>query len=276
MIVLWFIIQIHFQFALAEAPFVLKVGEYQKYDVRYFSIYLGSLQFQVEEKTTMHHRTVYKCKLFIDSNPSLPFVNIHDIYYTYLDSAGLYSHQFIAYERKGKDTIYTFYDVDHEKRRIAIRIEKWKPQGKQMVLDSVVVFPQGINRVFDSLSLLYFARYASVTRKSEDVTVFAYNKFSTTRIEFTGELRKFKHGDLTYNKGYYLFGKMKFVGIAGVKDDFKGWFSIDRQRIPLRAYMKAFIGRVSVELDRWEIWEGEHIYTRGMASEKNEANFVAD
>lgn len=247
-------------FNLNASPLKLQVGEYQKYDVRYFHIYLGSLRFQVEEKMKMHNRTVYKCKFTIDSNPSLPFVNIHDVYYTFLDSATMASHKFLAYEHKGNDTIFTQYEFDYAKRIIDVFISRWTPEGRHVELDSVFTIPDTLSGVFDSVSLLYFARYASDRKSSKDVTVFAYNEFSSTRIEFTGDTRKFKHNELKYNKGYYLYGKMKFVGIAGIKDDFKGWFSIDAQRIPLKAYMKAFIGKVSIQLDEWRLWNGEHIY----------------
>ena len=50
--------------------------------------------------------------------------------------------------------------------------------------------------------------------------------------------------------------RLKFVGIAGVKDEFKGWFSPDRQSVPVIAKMKAFIGSVGIELIRWKNWEG--------------------
>ena len=43
-------------------------------------------------------------------------------------------------------------------------------------------------------------------------------------------------------------------GIAGVTGPFKGWFARDRQRPPLRALLKVFIGNVEVELEKWEGW----------------------
>lgn len=242
--------------------FVLKVGEYQKYDVRYFSIYLGSLRFRVLKKMKINNHTVYQCHFRIDSNPSLPFVTIHDDYYTLIDSAGIYSRGFQAFEKKGKDTIYTRYNIDYTNRKIYILIQYFTPDSHITRLDSVVSIPDSITKIQDSVSLLYYARYKSSQKLDSVVHVFAYNVFGGTRIHFTGELKKFKLKQLSYNKGYFLDGKMKFVGIAGVKEDFKGWFSLDRQHIPLKAYMKAFIGKVSIQLDDWKNWEGENIYIK--------------
>ena len=59
--------------------------------------------------------------------------------------------------------------------------------------------------------------------------------------------------------GYYVDGKMKFVGIAGVKEDFKGWFSQDGQSVPLHAKMKAFVGSVRLNLEWWKNWSGDDI-----------------
>jgi len=61
-------------------------------------------------------------------------------------------------------------------------------------------------------------------------------------------------------RGYYLDGRLRFVGIAGIKEDFKGWFSTDGQKVPLKAYMKAFIGSVKIELEDWKNWNGDRIF----------------
>jgi len=231
------------------------VGEYLRYDVKWSFFYLGSLKLYVLEVDTVDHARVYHCKIHIDSNPKLPFVNIHDVYETYIDAEGLFSRRFVSYEQKSDHVIYTRYDFNYQQNTVSIRIENRYSDHTETVLDSVGKIP---DKVQDSLSLLYFARAMVKYSINASVPVFAYNKLDTTVIRFTGDARTFDLHDLDLT-GYYLDGRLKFVGIAGIKDDFKGWFSLDLQRVPLKAYMKAFVGSVRIELKEWENWSGEEV-----------------
>lgn len=231
---------------VSATDFKWQVGEELTYKVKYLFLTLGSLRFQILEKVEIDGRPAYHCRLYIDSNPQLPFVSIHDIYESYIDEE-VYSHQFYSYERKSDHTVYTAYQMDYEKNRVHIIIEKWSETDTTRLLDSTAVIPE---KVQDSLSLLFFAR-ASVKHAAQmDVPVFAFNEFKYAFINFTGEKRK-KNGI----EGYYLDGRLKFVGIAGIKEDFKGWFSVDPQSVPLFANMKAFIGSVGIDLKGWKNWE---------------------
>lgn len=235
-------------------------GEELKYDVRYSVLFLGHLKFKAERIFTTDQENVIECHLWIDSNPSLPFVDIHDHYISYIDQDECYSRGFIAYELKGNDTLYTRYYFDYDSSTIRIVIKKFTPEKRISVLDSMVFFPDTLKRIYDSLSLLYYARKNTGIGKQEKLQVFAYNEFGETMIMFDEGYRKFSLKNATYNKGFYLDGKLKLVGIAGIKDDFEGWFSIDEQRVPLKAHMKAFIGNVSIKLKSWKNWRSSHIY----------------
>jgi hypothetical protein len=127
----------------------------------------------------------------------------------------------------------------------------------ELVLDSTAAL-DGV--VQDGFSLLYYARANVDKRDTTEVTVFTFNAFNQTAINFTGMLSEVKAKDKKVY-GYYLDGKMKFVGIAGIKEDFKGWFSQDTQRVPLKAKMKAFIGSVNVYIDEWKNWDGDSLLT---------------
>ena len=52
----------------------------------------------------------------------------------------------------------------------------------------------------------------------------------------------------------YLDGTLPMKGIAGVTGPFKGWFAVDKQRLPLKANLEVWIGSVTVELEKWENW----------------------
>ncbi len=229
------------------------VGEELVYSVKWSFISLGKLKLQVLSADSLDGRKVYHCRIRIDSNPSVPFVNIHDMYDSFIDAQDFYSHIFLSYEQKDDHVIYTRYDFNYNSQTVRMRMEKRTGENSETLLDSTAVLHQ---KVQDSLSLLYFARAMAKNQKNSDITVFAFNRVDTTRINFTGRKEKVEIHDSDMS-GYFLDGRLKFVGIAGVKEDFKGWFSRDAQSVPLKAYMKAFVGSVRLEIEDWQKWDGD-------------------
>ena len=229
----------------------LQVGEELIYKVKYTFLTLGSLKFQILGMDTIDGRPVYHCILHIDSNPSLPFVNLHDIYESYIDE-DIYSRRFVAREKESGDTVYTRYDMNYEDN-IHIIMKKIAETDTIIVLDSLAALDTP-RKVQDGLSILYYARAMTKYKKMMSAPVFAYNELHYTFINFTGEQKKVEVDDRKY-KAYYLDGYLKFVGIAGLKEGFKGWFSPDIQSVPLKAHMEAFIGHVTLELESYKNWE---------------------
>ncbi|RMI20083.1 MAG: DUF3108 domain-containing protein [Calditrichaeota bacterium] len=234
--------------------FQWKVGEELFYKVKYLFIKVGTLHFKVLEKTTYANRPVYHCWMHIKSASGVPLVDIDDFYESYIDE-NMYTHYFIADEKQGNHRLYTTYEMNYDSSFVRIHIEKRFPDDTVAVLDSLVSLPV---KVQDGLSLLYYARAYCKTGQPGDVPVFAFNELKSTFINFTRELQELKVKGVEV-KGYYLDGKMKFVGIAGVKEDFKGWFSEDPQSVPLHARMKAIVGSVKINLEWWRNWDGEAI-----------------
>jgi hypothetical protein len=233
--------------------FSWKPGEELIYSVKWTFIKLGEIKLTIVSEDTLNGRKVYHCQISIDSRPGLPFVNVHDMYESYIDAAEIYSHRFLSYESKGNYVLFTRYNFDYDKNEVNIRIEKRWEDATEIILDSTGVIPE---KVEDSLSMLFFARALSQEKKEMYLPVFVYNKFEYTQLRFSGRMEELKVKGQKY-KGFYLEGRLKFVGIAGVKEDFKGWFSSDPQHIPLKASMKAFIGSVKLELIKWKHWKGE-------------------
>lgn len=230
----------------------IKIGEELQYKVKYSVFTLGSLRFQILDRDTLKNRPVYHCILYIESNPSLPFVNINDIYESWMDE-DIYSHKFLSYEKKSDETLFTQYDMDYERNVVHITEKVFTETDTVLQLDSIAVLDTD-RKVQDGLTLLFYARAMSKHNKKISVPVFAFNELKYTFINFTGERDKVEAAGEKY-KAYYLDGWLKFVGIAGIKEGFKGWFSPDKQRIPLKAHMEAFIGHVTLKLDTYSNWE---------------------
>jgi len=107
----------------AAVDFEWIVGEELTYSVKWSFLRLGTLRLQVLEQDTMENQEVYHCRIYIDSNPSLPFVSIHDVYESYIDADSFYSHLFESYENKKEHVIYTRYDFDYDRMQVHIRVE---------------------------------------------------------------------------------------------------------------------------------------------------------
>lgn len=233
-----------------------KIGEELLYKVKWAFIKLGEIKIDILDKVSCNERTAYHCQIKIDSSPGLPFVNIHDCYESYIDSIYFYSHLFRSYESKEDHTIFTEYIYNPSTSQIDILLEKREENSTTVLLDSTVHSP---NRMFDSLSMFFLARGMVQNSALVNLSLFVYNKFESTDINFTGSRDQIKiHGKKI--SCFFLAGKLKFVGIAGVKDDFKGWFSPDSQSVPIKASMKAFIGSVKIELQQWKNWEKSIVY----------------
>ena len=233
-----------------------KIGEELLYNVKWAFLELGAIKIDILDKVSCNQRTAYHCQIKIDSRPGLPFINIHDCYESYIDSVHFYSHLFRSYESKGDHTHFTEYVYNPRTNKIDIRLEKREDNSSRVLLDSTVHSPK---RMFDSLSLFFLARAMVKKTALINVSLFIYNKFENTDINFRGhrDQIKFRGEKLSC---FFLEGKLKFVGIAGVKDDFEGWFSPDGQSIPIKASMKAFIGRIKIELQQWKNWENRIAY----------------
>ncbi len=230
----------------------LLVGEELNYKVKYTFLTLGSLKFQILEKDTIDDRPAYHCILYMDSNPSLPFVNLHDTYESWVDE-DIYSRRFVAWENKSDYKIYTRYDMNYDEQNVHIIMKKVTETDTIVTLDSIAAL-ETQRKVQDGLSILFYARAMVKYKKMMSAPVFAFNALKYTFINFTGEQKKVEVQDTKY-KAFYLDGYLKFVGIAGVKDGFKGWFSPDMQSVPLQAHMEAFIGHVTLQLESHKNWE---------------------
>jgi hypothetical protein len=231
--------------------FKWNVGEELTYKVTWTFIKLGELKLKVIKKDTLNNRPVYHCQINVDSKPGLPFITIHDTWESFVDSAEFFSHQFIAYEKEGSHLIYSHYRYHMNEKQIEMKVEKHHDSTKEVLFDSLVTVSSEIH---DGLSMLYLARGYVKKNHNVNLNLVINTKFVTTDINFEG-IRKEIDYNLQKLNCFFVDGRLKFVGVAGIKDDFKGWFSPDPQSIPIRAKLKAFIGSVGIELIRWKNWE---------------------
>lgn len=231
--------------------FQWELGEELIYQVKWAFIKLGELKLQVIQEDTMHSRPVYHCRIKIDSSPGLFIINLHDVYESYIDAEDYYSHLFRSYEKKADHILFTQFEYDPEIKSVKIRMEKQWEDRTEVIVDSTISVS---TKIQDSLSLLYFARAMAKSEMQVELAVLIYTKFEWTQIHISGRQEMVDWNNKNIST-YPLQGQLKFVGLAGVKEYYSGWFSADSQSVPVKASMKAFIGSVRIELIDWRNWK---------------------
>ena len=249
-IISMFAIALAFHNLTYEKPDIFYSGEQLVYKVKYLFLRVGTLRLVNEGLVNYGDGEYFKLRIYIDSASGVPFVNIHDIYESYVDSNAVPT-AFYAWEKKGDYTLETDY-LFYNKQRIAeVKIRKVYSDHVEVVANDTIPIDQVYR---DVVSLLYFARQKS-SENYQNITIptFVLNGRDSCYFNEVGNVVKIKYNKQKY-PCYYIQGRVKFIGIAGIKDDFQGWFSVDRQRVPLKAKMKAFFGSINIELEDSENW----------------------
>ena len=232
-----------------QPSFEWKIGEELNYRVKWLSFTVGTIQSQILEKDSLNGRPVYHCRISIDSNPSLPFVDLHEVYDSYIDE-DVYSHAFNVMVKKSDCVYFVTHTIDYTQNIVRILANKCTETDTSVIMDSTIVIH---DKIQDGTSVLFYSRALADQRTFVEVPVLTYKQLKPAQITCTGKRHTVRLKDGNF-PGYYMEGLLKFVGVGGVKDDCRGWFSADAQRVPLEAEMKATLGSVKIELESWKNW----------------------
>ncbi len=110
-------------------PFKWKIGEELTYKVKWSFIRLGTLKLQICDSLVIDNTLVYHVRLLIDSNPLLFFVNMHNVYNSYLDK-NFQLHLFYAEEKIDNVTYKAEYRLDYSDSLIHIDMTDIKDPAK--------------------------------------------------------------------------------------------------------------------------------------------------
>ena len=222
----------------------LDVGEDLIYNVRYGPIDLGQIRIQVLSSWTEAGRKVYHCRGLIDSYKGIPFVSLHAIYESVIDSA-IYSWRFTGKTKDGDHWNFGryFYAPGAEETLI------------EMGRDSLISRRDTLHvtrPAQDGLSLFFFARENLFADSIVTVPAIVSEKLVNTRIDFRDDPQSVEIDEIDHPVDVLHFeGSAEFVGLYGMTGDFEGWFSNDAARIPIMAKVHVLIGSVTIELMKW-------------------------
>ena len=231
---------------------MFRTGEELTYNVSYAFIDIGQVRLQIGDKITRDGRTFYKTKAYIDSYKGVPFVDLHTVYESSVDSQ-YYSRYFRGRTKTDSGWYYHVYDFDYPGRRIVIS------QGLGENFVSKKNDTLSIDTLYqDGLSLFYFARSKVLSGKKFSVPTVVGEKKGRTILNYSRVHSDREIDAVNYPvDAVYLEGSADFVGVFGLTGDFEGWFSNDKACVPILAKMGVIIGKISIELIKWkrEGWE---------------------
>jgi len=234
--------------ARAQVPssHVLSEGEELTYNVRYGPLDLGQVRIAILSSWVEGGVRVYHSRGYIDSYRGVPFVDLHAVYETVMDST-ITSRRFSGRTKAGDRWNFGRYRYDPDHSRTIIEM------GQQ---DSVVSRRDTLQvpgPCQDGLSLFFAAREHLFENRTVNFRAVVSEKVVNARIDFRDDRQSVQVDAIDYPVDVIHFeGEAEFVGLYGMTGGFEGWFSNDDARVPILAKMRVLIGSVTIELMGWK------------------------
>ncbi len=233
--------------ASANAQSFIYPGEDLTYRVSYAGITLGTVRSLTEPYTTHEGRKAIKVKVFINSNPNIPFVSLHSIYQSWMDSTATYSYNFNA-STQIEDNLWEFDQYLFDYSNMNLTLETYR--DKKLLKKKEIGIKKYCN---DGSSLLYAARTLCNSKKTIKLPTVIMGDTATTVINFRGTKQTTDIDAVNYPiMTTHFDGTANWTGVYGLTGSFEGWFSDDAARVPIKAKMKVYIGSVTLELQSWK------------------------
>lgn len=227
--------------------FEFEVGEELTYNVSYAFINLGQIRLKILEKIIQNEKVMYKTIAYMDSYKGLPFIDLHEIYESKMNS-NVTSYWFRSRSKAGSKIKYVTYDFDYTNNKAYFEFGIWG-KGKLNKRDTLKI--DTLSQ--DGLSLFYFARYNLLRNETVRIPTVVVEKLSNTTINFSQKTESVNIDAVDYPVDVIEFqGQADFEGVYGFSGGFEGWFSNDEARVPILAKMKVLIGKVRIELISWK------------------------
>ena len=226
---------------------VLLLGEELTYNVSYSIFDLGEVKVQIIDTVTKGGMKIYKTKAFIDSYSGIPFVDLHQVFYSEV-TRKFYSEFFTVHNTaKPEEMPYTQYAFDYENKKAHFELGS-KPKNITVKKGSETI----TDYQQDGLSLFYFARNNVREKKKIKTPIFINEKSYFTEFNFMNKPGSQEIDAVDYPIETIEFeGNANFIGIFGLTGYFRGFFSNDEASVPIVAKMKVLVGSIHIELTKW-------------------------
>jgi hypothetical protein len=225
----------------------LEVGEELDYVVKYSVMRLGEVKLRITDKKNINGKISYSAVANIDSYPTIPFVNLHQVYETTM-TPDYYSKYFKGIIKHSDYTSYSEYHFNYKDSLVNIKEGRINDQISNH--DTTISVDK---KYQDGLSIFYYARMNSGQEKEAEIPTFIDKKKVSTDITFEDKSEDVSIDAVDYDIDcVHLEGEAHFISIFGLTGDFEGWFSNDEASIPIKARMKVLLGNITLELKSWK------------------------
>lgn len=196
----------------------------------------------------------FSVQAWIDSYEGLPYVDLHSIYYSRMDSS-LYSSGSWSLEKQedgGWTGLNYVYDLPN-KRLILEEVLQKDPQTAPHYRKTRDTIELNGTSFLDGISIGYHPRMLIHASQTVQVPTVLRGKLGTTTFYLPGEQTTLDLDAVDYPvRAIELEGTTSVVGVFGMTGDFTGWFSDDPYAVPLKGKLKVILGSVTMELVKWK------------------------
>ena len=229
--------------------FTWNTDEDLTYGVDWTFIRLGEIHLKLIGREEINGKMTNHIRLIIESNPLLFWLDNQSVYDSYVTDS-LKVMRFISDEKVDGKLYNARYDFDYDKEKIYLSLlSKENNEARQ---DKVIDLKP---KLYDGISLIYFARKNSLYIKPDTVSTFIEDKSGNVMFNFLDEKHMTQIDAAKSDiQTVYFDGQLDVTGIAGVTGPFKAWFSDDSYRVPILAHLDVFIGSVKISLEKWKDW----------------------
>ena len=227
-------------------------GEELVYEARWWPFQLGQIRIRTRVKTLPDGSVRPIALAYIDSYGNLPFVNLHTVSETEMDSTpSTVSAKSI--EKRGDEWWVLYHYIDETSKKLIIK-DTWQ-KGKDTTPYKPPIFDtlDVAGQIQDGLSILFFTRSHLHSNASVRFPTVVYKKIGNTTLHFTGKQSTTDIDAVNYPVAVKEFtGTAEFEGLFGLSGDFEGWFSDDEAAVPIKAKLGVIIGKIDIELIQWK------------------------
>jgi hypothetical protein len=231
---------------------VISDSEELLYEASWWAFALGQIRIRTQVVKGADGILRPSATAYIDSYGNLPFVDVHSVSATEMDSA-LSTRTSRSIEKRNDEWWVLKHDYHSETKRL-ITETSW-----QKTRDSAPYTPTKIDtltiegQLEDGLSIFFFARAHIHSAKTFRLPTIVYEKLGHTTLEFTAETKTMNiEGDEEPIAVKGLRGMAEFEGLFGMSGEFEGWFTDDAAAVPVKAKLGVIIGSIELELKKWK------------------------
>ena len=233
------------QSAMLSPTSIFGEGEDLVYEVSWTIFKLG----------TIHLRTLgdYKAIAYINSYDGLPFVDLHSIHYTEMDTA-FHCTKGYSLDKQGDAWDGLDYRPDFIQNEVIVdHFTATTPSSSRTYLEKKDTLNLQPNSFVDGLSIAFLPRLFVHSAETLATTTLLKGKVGVTQFDFTNAktTESIEAVDEPV-RVIEIHGSTSAVGVYGMTGDFTGWFSDDSAAVPIKGKLKVLIGSVSVELIQWK------------------------